>query len=86
MFQDFLWVNRLEGYGLTDLPDFKSEFSSGMDLCANFLNTEKKNLYSYEIDKISKCIIENRKDPIYPAMNRYDTEQNITILDRWIQS
>ncbi len=50
------------------------------------LNTEIKNLYSYEIDKISKCIIENRKDPIYPAMNRYDTEQNITILDRWIQS
>ena len=50
------------------------------------LNTEIKNLYSYKIDKISKCIIENRKDPIYPAMNRYDTEQNITILDRWIQS
>ena len=42
MFQDFLQVKRLEGYGLTDLPDFKSEFSSGMDLCANFLNTEKK--------------------------------------------
>ena len=42
MFQDFLRVKRLEGYGLTDLPDFKSKFSSGMDLCANFLNTEKK--------------------------------------------
>ena len=42
MFQDFLRVKRLEGYGFTDLPDFKSKFSSGMDLCANFLNTEKK--------------------------------------------
>ena len=42
MLQDFLQVKRLEGYGLTDLPDFKSEFSSGMDLCANFLVTDKK--------------------------------------------
>ena len=42
MLQDFLQVKRLEGYGLTDLPDFKSEFSSGMDLCANFLATDKK--------------------------------------------
>ena len=42
MLQDFLQVKRLEGYGLTDLPDFKSEFSSGMDLCANFLNTDIK--------------------------------------------
>ena len=41
MLQDFLQVKRLEGYGLTDLPDFKSEFSSGMDLCANFLVTDK---------------------------------------------
>ena len=42
MLQDFLQVKRLEGYGLTDLPDFKSEFSSGMDICANFLATDKK--------------------------------------------
>ena len=42
MLQNFLQVKRLEGYGLTDLPDFKSEFSSGMDLCANFLVTDKK--------------------------------------------
>jgi len=48
-------------------------------------NMEIKNLYSYEIDKISKCIIENKKDPIYPAMNRYDTEHNITILNKWIE-
>ena len=40
--QDFLQVKRLEGYGLTALPDFKSDFSSGMDLCANFLATDKK--------------------------------------------
>ena len=42
MLQDFLQVKRLEGYGLTNLPDFKSKFSSGMDLCANFLVTDKK--------------------------------------------
>ena len=35
-------MKRLEGYGLTDLPDFKSDFSSGMDLCANFLAIDKK--------------------------------------------
>ena len=40
--QDFLQIKRLEGYGLTDLPDFKSEFSSGMDLRANFLLKDKK--------------------------------------------
>ena len=42
MLQDFLQVKRLEGYGLTALPVFKSDFSSGMDLCANFLATDKK--------------------------------------------
>ena len=42
MFQDFLQVKRLEGYGLTNLPNFKSEFSSGMDICANFLVTDIK--------------------------------------------
>ena len=42
MIQDFLQVKRLEGYGLTDLPDFKSDFSSGMDICANFLETDLK--------------------------------------------
>ena len=42
MLQDFLQVKRLEGYGLRNLPDFKSKFASGMDLCANFLVTDKK--------------------------------------------
>ena len=42
MIQDFLQVKRLEGYGFTNLPDFKSEFSSGMDICANFLETDIK--------------------------------------------
>ena len=42
MLKDFLQVKRLEGYGLTDLPHYKSEFSSGMDLCANFLVADKK--------------------------------------------
>lgn len=45
-----------------------------------------KNLYSYQIEKISKCLIEDRKDPIYPAMNRYDTEQNMKVLNRWIEN
>ena len=42
MFKDILQVKRLEGYGLTNLPEFHSEFSSGMDICANFLATEKR--------------------------------------------
>ena len=42
MIQDFLQVKRLEGYGFTNLPDFKSEFSSGMDICANFLENDIK--------------------------------------------
>ena len=42
MVYDFLQVKRIQGYGLTNLPDFKSEYSSGMDICANFLNTESE--------------------------------------------
>ena len=42
MFQDTLQVRRLDGYSITDLPAFKSEFSSGMDICANFLISDKK--------------------------------------------
>ena len=42
MFQDTLKVIRLDGFGITDLPAFKSEFSSGMDICANFLKSNKK--------------------------------------------
>ena len=42
MVYDFLQVKRIQGYGLTNLPEFQSEFSSGMDICANFLATEKR--------------------------------------------
>ncbi len=42
MFQDTLQIRRLDGYSITDLPAFKSEFSSGMDICANFLISDKK--------------------------------------------
>ena len=42
MIKDTLQVRRLDGYSVTDLPSFKSEFSSGMDICANFLISDKK--------------------------------------------
>ena len=54
MLQDFLQVKRLEGYDLTDLPDFKSKFSSGMDICANFLESDikKGSLNTIKLQKI----------------------------------
>ena len=42
MLHAFLQVKRLEGYVLTDLPEYKSEFSSGLDICANFLDNDIK--------------------------------------------
>lgn len=42
MFEVFLQVKRLNGYGVTDLPDFKSDFSAGLDISANFLTSNLK--------------------------------------------
>lgn len=44
----------------------------------------KKNIFSYEIEILSDCIINKKKEPKYPGMTIYDTYQNMKILEEWM--
>ena len=42
------------------------------------------NIYSYEIDILSRCILENKKEPNFPGMTINETLENMRILDEWL--
>ena len=42
------------------------------------------NIYAYEIDILSKCILENKKKPDFPGMTINETLENMRILDEWL--
>ena len=42
------------------------------------------NVYAYEIDALSKCILENKKEPNFPGMTINETLENMRILDKWL--
>ena len=42
------------------------------------------NIYTYEIDILSKCILENKKEPNFPGMTINETLENMRILDQWL--
>jgi len=42
------------------------------------------NVYAYEIDTLSKCILENKKEPNFPGMTINETLENMRILDKWL--
>ena len=42
------------------------------------------NIYKYEIDILSKCILENKKEPNFPGMTINETLENMRILDKWL--
>jgi len=42
------------------------------------------NIYSYEIDILSRCILENKKEPNFPGMTINETLENMRILDKWL--
>jgi hypothetical protein len=42
------------------------------------------NIYKYEIDTLSKCILENKKEPNFPGMTINETLENMRILDKWL--
>ena len=42
------------------------------------------NIYAYEIDALSQCILENRKEPDFPGMTINETLENMWILDEWL--
>ena len=41
------------------------------------------NVYAYEIDTLSTCILENKKEPNFPGMTINETLENMRILDKW---
>ncbi len=43
-----------------------------------------KNIYSYQIEQISKNILNGQKYPIYPSMSLDETLTNMKILDEWL--
>ena len=43
-----------------------------------------ENIYSYEIENISKSVLENKKESIYPGMSLIETLLNMKILDEWL--
>ena len=47
------------------------------------INTDK-NIFSYEIDFISKCILEKKLNPEFPGLKLEDTVGNMKILDTWL--
>ena len=42
------------------------------------------NIYTYEIEALSKCILENKKEPDFPGMTINETLENMKILDEWL--
>ena len=42
------------------------------------------NIYIYEIEALSKCILENKKEPDFPGMTINETLENMRILDKWL--
>tara|TARA_B100001123_G_scaffold442571_1_gene586517 strand:+ start:2443 stop:3471 length:1029 start_codon:yes stop_codon:yes gene_type:complete len=43
-----------------------------------------KNIYAYEIDALSSCILEGKKEPSFPGMTINETVENMRILDKWL--
>ena len=44
------------------------------------------NIFSYEIESISNSLLNNEKEPKFPAIKRNETELNMNILNKWINS
>jgi len=45
----------------------------------------KKNIYSHEIDFVSKCVLESKNQLDYPGLTMNDTVCNMKILDDWLR-
>jgi len=49
-------------------------------------NDINKNIYSYQIEAISKCLIENKNEIFFPGFKIEDTLQNTKILENWLNA
>ena len=43
-----------------------------------------KNIYSYEIEQVSKNILNGQNNPTYPSMRLDETLINMKIIEKWI--
>ena len=43
-----------------------------------------KNIYSYEIEQVSKNILNGQNNPTYPSMSLDETLINMKIIEKWI--
>ena len=43
-----------------------------------------ENIFSHQIENISKSILENKTEPIYPGMSLVETLLNMKIIDEWL--
>ena len=46
---------------------------------------DSKNIYSYEINSLSKNILENKKKPDFPGVTFEDSLINMAIIDEWLK-
>ncbi len=44
----------------------------------------RTNIFSYEIEQLSKCIIDNKQKPNFPGVNLDETMFNMKILEKWL--
>ena len=45
-----------------------------------------ENIYSYQIEAIAKCLIENKNEIFFPGFKIEDTLQNTKILENWLNA
>ena len=43
------------------------------------------NIYSYEIENLSKCLLEKKREPEFPILTFNDTLENMKIIDKWLK-
>ena len=49
-------------------------------------NEQNKNIYSYQIEAISRCLLENKNEIFFPGFRIEDTLQNTKILENWLNA
>ena len=66
------------------LPNKKSiiEINSKQRSYKSFIKSEL-DLYGNQIDNVSKCILDGKKEADFPAMRWKDTIKNMLVIDRW---
>ena len=56
----------------------------------NFVNEtfihDNKNIYSYQIEQISKNILNGKNKASYPGMNLDETLLNMKIIEEWLNA